>query len=159
MIPGTSVVAMMPCRLRDPVRDADRPHVVRAEKNREHDAHRGDDEGGKEGPAEVVDGERLGQLAGDQEDECVRDQHEQEAEDERERQPQRGEDGRDDGVQRGDDRCDDERTPEGLDFDPGRSQTATISATPVANHETRSGNNFKRGRSGCQEWPYVGSGC
>ena len=38
---------------------------------------------------------------------------------------------------------------------PGRTQAATIKATPVANHETRSGNTFKRGRSGCQEveWP------
>ena len=41
---------------------------------------------------------------------------------------------------------------------PGRTHAATINATPVANHDTRSGNTFKRGRSGCQEWPYVGSG-
>ena len=38
---------------------------------------------------------------------------------------------------------------------PGRSPAATISATPVASHETRSGNNRKRGRSGFQavDWP------
>ena len=33
---------------------------------------------------------------------------------------------------------------------PGRSPPATISATPVASHETRSGNSRQRGRSGCQ---------
>ena len=38
---------------------------------------------------------------------------------------------------------------------PGRSHAATISATPVANHETTSGNNRKRGAAGFQavEWP------
>ena len=34
---------------------------------------------------------------------------------------------------------------------PGRSHEATIRATPVANHETSSGNNLRRGRSGCQD--------
>ena len=38
---------------------------------------------------------------------------------------------------------------------PGRIHEATIRATPVANHETRSGNSRRRGRSGFQavEWP------
>ena len=33
---------------------------------------------------------------------------------------------------------------------PGRTQAATISATPVANHATTSGNSRMRGRSGFQ---------
>jgi hypothetical protein len=43
---------------------------------------------------------------------------------------------------------------------PGRIPAATITAMPVASHETRRGNNRQRGRSGCQavDWPYVGSG-
>ena len=36
---------------------------------------------------------------------------------------------------------------------PGRIHAATSSATPVANQETRSGNSFRRVRSGRQEWP------
>ena len=42
---------------RDPPRDADRGHVVRAEQHGEHDAHRGDHERGEQRPAEVVDRE------------------------------------------------------------------------------------------------------
>ena len=75
--------------LGDPVRGADRPRVVRAEKNCEHHAHRGDDECREQSPAEVVDGEHpVGhvQAGGDLKDQRVRDQHEQEPEDERERQ-------------------------------------------------------------------------
>ena len=40
---------------RDPLRDAERVHVVRAEEDGEHDAHRGDHERGEQRPAEVVD--------------------------------------------------------------------------------------------------------
>ena len=42
-----------------------------------------------------------------------------------------------------------------LTLTPGRIAAATISATPVASHETRSGNTRKRGRSGCHavDWP------
>ena len=40
---------------RDPLRDADRVRVVRAEEDGEHDAHGGDDERGEQRPAEVVD--------------------------------------------------------------------------------------------------------
>jgi hypothetical protein len=42
---------------------------------------------------------------------------------------------------------------------PGRIAAATISATPVATHETRRGNNRKRGSSGFHavDWPYAGS--
>ena len=143
---------MMPCRraIRCAMRiDA---HVVRAEEHGEHDAHGGDDERGEERPAEVVDPEHpVGHVVGgDQEDEGVRDQHEQEAEDERERQPQRGEHRRDDRVQRRDDHRD-ESAPQKLSMStPGRIPAATITATPVASHETRSGNSRQRGRSGCQ---------
>ena len=43
---------------------------------------------------------------------------------------------------------------------PGRTHEATIKATPVANHDTTSGNTFRLGRSGCQavDWPYSGCG-
>ena len=112
-IPGTSVLAMIPCRRA--IRCAMRIEYVSSEprSDGEHDAHGGDDERGEERPAEAVDGEHpVGQGVGQQEDAGVGDQHEQEAEDERERQPQRGEHRRDDRVQRRDDRRDDQRTPE-----------------------------------------------
>ena len=105
---------------RDPLRDANRGHVVRAEQHGQHDAHGGDHERGEQRPAEVVDGEHpVGhvQVGGDEEDEGVRDQHEQEAEHERERQAQSGEHRWDDRVQRRDDRRDEQRTPEALDVD------------------------------------------
>ena len=42
---------------------------------------------------------------------------------------------------------------------PGKAQDATINATPVASHETASGNNRRRGRSGrhAVDLPYDGS--
>ena len=106
---------------RDPLRDAQRVRVIRAEQDGEHDAHGGDHERRQQRPAEAVDGEHpVGQVVGHQQDHGVRDQDEQEAEHERERQPQRGEHGRDDRVQRRDDRRDDQRTPEALDADTGQ---------------------------------------
>ncbi len=40
---------------------------------------------------------------------------------------------------------------------PGSAHEATIKATPVANHDTSSGNNLMRARSGCQSVePWVG---
>ena len=106
---------------RDPLRNLDRRHVIRAEEHVEHDAHSGDDERREESPAEVVDPEHpVGQVGGDQEDEGVRDQHEQEAEEKRERQPQGSENGRDDRVQRRDDHCDEQRAPEVVDVDTGQ---------------------------------------
>ncbi len=104
--------------LRDPLRNADRPHVVRAKEHGEHNAHRSNDEGRKERPAEVVDCQHaVGHLGGHQEHECVGDQDQQEAEHECERQSQRCKRRRNDGVQRADDRRDDERAPEVLDVD------------------------------------------
>ena len=150
--------------LGDPLRDADRPHVVRAEKHREHDAHRGDDERGEERPAEVVDGEHaVGhvRLGGELKDERVRDQHEQEAEDERERQPQRGEHRRDDRVQRRDDRRDDERAPEALDVDAREDPRGHHQARrPSRTTTTSSGNSLHARTLGLpgMDWPYVGSG-
>ena len=106
---------------RDPLRNLDRRHVIRAEEHVEHDAHSGDDERREESPAEVVDPEHaVGQVGGDQEDDGVRDQHEQEAEEKRERQPQGSKNGRDDRVQRRDDHCDEQRAPEVVDVDTGQ---------------------------------------
>ena len=112
--PGDVGAGDDPLPPRDPLRDADRRHVVRAEQHGEHDAHRRDDERREERPAEVVDRRaRRRSRAGRRrlEDERVRDQHEQEAEHERERQPQRREHRRDDGVQRRDDRRDERARP------------------------------------------------
>ena len=41
---------------------------------------------------------------------------------------------------------------------PGRIPAATIKATPVASHDTTSGNTRQRGRSGfhASDWPYAG---
>ena len=64
-IPGTSVLAMIPCRRA--IRCAMRidVRVVRAEDDGEHDAHRGDDERGEQRPAEAVDREHaVGQVVG-----------------------------------------------------------------------------------------------
>ncbi len=108
---------------RDPLRDPDRGHVVRAENDGEHDAHRRDHERRKQRPAEAVDPEHpLGHVGGDEEDDGVRDQHEQEAEHERERQAQRGEQRRDDRVQRRDDHRDEQRAPEAVDVDAGQER-------------------------------------
>ncbi len=108
----------MPWRLRDPVRGADRRHVVRAQDHREHDAHGCDHEGCEESPTEVVDPEHpFGDGVRDEEDRGVRDQHQQEAEHERERQPQRSNHRRDHRVQRRDDRSDEQSAPEVVDVD------------------------------------------
>ena len=111
-----------PLPLRDPLRRADRPHVVGAEENGKNDTHGGDDERGKECPAEVVDAEHaIGhvQLGCDLKDHSVRDQDEEKAEDERQRQSQGSEHRRDDRVEQRDDRCYDERAPEASDVDTG----------------------------------------
>ena len=64
-IPGTSVLGDDPLPARDPLRDADRVRVIRAEEHGEHDAHGGDHERGEQRPAEVVDGEHpVGQVVG-----------------------------------------------------------------------------------------------
>ena len=109
-----------PLPLRDPLRRADRPHVVGSEENGKNNTYSGDDERGKECPAEVVDAEdAIGhvQLGCDLQDHSVRDQDEEKAENERERQSQRGEHRRDDRVEQRDDRCYDERPPEASDVD------------------------------------------
>ena len=109
-----------PLTTRDPLRNADRVRVVRAEEHGEHDADGGDDKRSEERPAEVVDPDHpLGHRIGDEEDRGVRDQYEQEAENQRERQPQRGEQRRDDRVQRRHDHCDEQRAPEAVDVDTG----------------------------------------
>ena len=54
-IPGTSVRGDDALPARDPLRDAHRVRVVRAERTGEHDAHRGDHERGEQRPAEAVD--------------------------------------------------------------------------------------------------------
>ena len=149
--PGDVGAGDDPLPTRDPLRNAKRVRVIRAEDDREHDAHSGDHERGKKRPAEAVDGEHpVGQVVSQAENGGVREQYEQEAEHKRERQSQRGEDGRDDRVQRCDDRCDDQRTPKLSMLTPGRIPAATINAMPMASHETASGNTRKRGRSGCQ---------
>ena len=89
---------------------------------------------------------------------CRRRRQDQEkAEDERERQPQGGEDGWDDRVQRRHDRRDEQRTQEPSIHTPGSGPAATMNATPMASHETTRGNNRKRGRSGRQavDSPYA----
>ena len=152
-IPGTSVLSMIPCRRAIRCAMRMRGRVLGGpEDDGQHDAHGGDDEGGQERPAEVVDLEHpVGHVGGDEEDERVGDQDQQEAEDERERQPQGGERGRDDRVQRGHDHRDQQRTPRSRRCGrPARIPPATIRATAVATHETTSGNNRQRGRSGCQ---------
>jgi hypothetical protein len=107
-----------PLPTRDPPGNAKRVRVIRAEDDRERDAHGGDHERGKQRPAEAVDGERaVGQVVCQAENGGVREQDEQEAEHERGRQAQRGENRRDDRVQRRDDRRDDQRTPKAVDAD------------------------------------------
>ena len=65
-IPGTSVLAMMPCRRAIRCAIADRVRVVGAEEDGEHDAHRGDHERGEQRPAEVVDREHaVGEVGGE----------------------------------------------------------------------------------------------
>ena len=110
-----------PLPARDPLRNADRIRVVRAQEHREYQAHGRDRERGQQRPPEVLDREHaVGHFGSDHEDERVRDEHEQEAENQRERQPQGRHDGWDDRVEGGDDHRDHERTPEALDPDPGQ---------------------------------------
>ena len=119
--PGDVGVGDDPLPARDPSRNAKRVRVVRAEDNRERDAHSGDHERSEKRPAEAVDGEHpVGQVVGPAENGGVREQHQEEAGHERERQSQRGEDGRDDRVQRCDDRRDEQRTPVVVDADTGQ---------------------------------------
>ena len=104
---------------RDALRDAQRVRVVRAEEDREPDAHRGDHERGEQRPAKAVDAEHpVGQGVRQQEDRRVGEQDEHEAEHQRQRQPQRGEHGRDDRIQRRGDRRNEQRAPEAVDIDP-----------------------------------------
>ena len=53
--PGDVGAGDDPLPARDPLRDADRVRVIRAEEDGEHDAHRGDHERGEQRPAEAVD--------------------------------------------------------------------------------------------------------
>ena len=54
-MPGTVGPVDDPLATRDALRDAQRVRVVRAEQDREPDAHRRDHERGKERPPEAVD--------------------------------------------------------------------------------------------------------
>ena len=142
-----------PLPLRDPLRRADRPHVVRAEQHGEHDAHGGDDERGEERPAEVVDAEHaVGHVSfgGDQKDHSVGDQDEQKAEDERQRQSQGSEHGRDDRVEQRDDRCDDEGAPEAADVDTRKRPRGHHQGDARGKPRDDQGNSRRRGASGFQ---------
>jgi fido (protein-threonine AMPylation protein) len=67
---------------RDALRDAQRVRVIRADEDREGDAHRGDHQGGKQRPAEAVHpDDPIGQGVSQEQDGRVGCQDEQEAED------------------------------------------------------------------------------
>ena len=121
-IPGTSVLGDDALPTRDPLRDAERVRVVRAERGprarrspRRRRARRAaPSRSCRRVSTPSVRSSVSSRMAG------VGDQDEQEAEHERERQPQRGEHGRDDRVQRRDDRRDEQRAPEVVDADAGQ---------------------------------------
>ena len=140
---------------RDALRDPHRVRVVRTEEHREHDAHGGDDERSEKRPAEVVDREHpVGDVGDDEEDQGVRDQHEQEAEDERERQPKSCEHGRDDRVQGRDDRRHEQRTQEALDVDAGQDPCGHHQGDARGEPRDEQREEPKPGRSGRHtEWP------
>ena len=151
--PGRRCSRSIALPARDPLRDAQR--VASSSSSRATTASttldRGDHERGEQRPAEAVDREHpVGHVGGERAGSRVGDQHEQEAEHERGRQPQRREHaaGRPRSAPRRPPRRA-ARPRSSSMLTPGRSPAATISATPIASHETASAHSRKRGRSGC----------
>ena len=138
---------------RDPLNDFQRVRVVvvRAEDHLEHEADGGDDERGEQRPAEAVDDVgAVDEIASDLQHDRVEHEDEDEAERNREGKPQCGEHGWQDRVQGRNDQRHEERASVGVDGDARENGAANQSAAAVRSHESRSLDNLKRGRSGCQ---------